>query len=485
MLRRLLLALALCGSAHAATPPRIELSVTPAWKGWSRPGRATELDIRLRTDAATRVTLDVTTGRREVRTEIDLQPGRDVRLQIPVTPASPGTVRATPTGGPAVQRDIAVAQSESPVLGVGLASDDRVRLDGFQAVALVAEDLPRQASAYASVDALVLDAPTLAELDARQLGALLTHAAGCGRIVLVDADARVRRLVAGAAGCGGQGLMNAVSAAGAADLLKASLATRLPAPASQGDVADLARPALGPWNRVVMGLALYFAAACLVLVFFAAGPAWWLTTALAAAAALALLHTAPPASQLVIWSEGDSGAQLARYQAWQRFAGLARDRIRVPLPEQLAPSVQPCDPAQAMRFEFDARTGRATSAEFETRLFRPVSLCYAGSFPMARAPALDTRPGGERELRNAGSVAWPRGVLLAAGRAHELPALGAGARVPLGPAQESLLLQPAVRTATARSRPDGAAALWELELGGVTGIPGDSKGWLAVSVPLP
>jgi hypothetical protein len=63
--------------------------------------------------------------------------------------------------------------------------------------------------------------------------------------------------------------------------------------------------------------------------------------------------------------------------------------------------------------------------------------------------------------------------------------LGAGARAPLGPPQDGLLLQPAVRTATARSRHDGAAALWELELGGVTGIPVDSKGWLVVSVPLP
>lgn len=456
----------------------------PAWKGWSRPGRTTELDIRLRTDAATRVTLEVTTGRREVRAEIDLQPGREVRLQIPVTPAAPDTVRATPTGGSAVQRDIAVALSESPVLGVGLASDGRVRLDGFQTLDLVAEDLPRQASAYASVDALVLDAPTLAELDARQLGALVTHAAGCGRIVLVDADARVRRLVAGAAGCGGQGLMNAASAADATGLLQASLATRLPAVVSQGDMAGLVRPALGPWNHVVTGLALYFAASCLVLVF-AGGPAWWLTTALAAAAALALLHAAPPAAQLVIWSEGDSGAQLARYHAAQRFDGLARDRIRVPLPEQLAPSAQPCDPTQAMRFEFHAQAGRATSAEFETRLFRPVSLCYAGSFPMARAPAIDTRPDGARDLRNAGSVAWPPGVLLAAGRAHELPALGAGSRVPLGPAQAGRLLDPAERVASIRARPDGAAALWELELAGVVGIPADSKGWLAVSVPLP
>ena len=60
MLRRLLLlGIALAGMAHAATPPRIELTATPAWAGWSRPGRVTEIDIRLATDAATRVTLDL------------------------------------------------------------------------------------------------------------------------------------------------------------------------------------------------------------------------------------------------------------------------------------------------------------------------------------------------------------------------------------------------------------------------------------------
>jgi hypothetical protein len=36
-----------------------------------------------------------------------------------------------------------------------------------------------------------------------------------------------------------------------------------------------------------------------------------------------------------------------------------------------------------------------------------------------------------------------------------------------------------------RTRPDGAAALWKLELSGVADIPIDSQGWLLVSVPSP
>ena len=81
--RLLLLGLALCGIAHAATQPRIDLTVTPAWKGWSRPGRSSEVDIRLRADTAMAATLEVVAGRQSVRTELELQPGRALRLHIP------------------------------------------------------------------------------------------------------------------------------------------------------------------------------------------------------------------------------------------------------------------------------------------------------------------------------------------------------------------------------------------------------------------
>ena len=56
---------------------------------------------------------------------------------------------------------------------------------------------------------------------------------------------------------------------------------------------------------------------------------------LATVAILALLHAMQPPPQLVVWSEGESGAQVARYQAWQLFAGLVRGHTRVPVPPQL------------------------------------------------------------------------------------------------------------------------------------------------------
>jgi hypothetical protein len=481
----LLLGLALCVLAHGATPPRVDLSATAAWKAWSRPGRATEVDIRLSSDAATRVIVDVVAGRQTVRAELDLEPGRVARLQVPVASTERISVSAAAPGGSPARREVAVAQSESPLLGVALVADAPVPFDGFHTVALAADDLPRNAAAYSSLDALMLDAATLAALDPRQLGALLNHAAACGRIVVVNADPAVRRVLDGAGGCGGRALLTAGALPEARQLLATSLATSLPAAMSPAGIGELARPDHGVWSRLAVAFAIYFAAASMALMFFSSLPALLLMPGLAAVTMLALLHGMKPPSQVVVWSEGDSGARVARYQAWQRFPGVVRERARVPIAPQLAPSVQACDPAQVVRLDFDARRGHASFAEFETRLFRQTALCYWGSFPMSRSMVVDTRPSGERQVRNAGPLAWPRGVLLAGGLVHDLPALAPGMHWMLAADAGQPPGDAAARTAMTRTAIDTVSALWALDLGGVADIPIEAKGWLLVAAPPP
>lgn len=478
----LLLALALCCIAHANAEPRIELSLTPAWKGWSRPGRTTEVDIRLSSDTATRASLDVTAGRQSTTAALDLQPGRVARLQIAVGSASAVAMRVELPAGPTARREIGIAQSESPLLGVGLVTDDRVQLDGFHAIAVSADDLPRNESAYSSIDALVLDAPTLAGLDQRQLGALVGYAAACGRLVVLNADLRVRRLLDGASGCGGRAVMSATSLADARSMLVASLATSLPQPLPFDSVGTLARPAHAAWNWIAVILAVYFAAATLALIHSSSIPVLLLTPICAIVAILALPHGMKPTSQLVVWSEGEAGAQLARYQAWQRFRGNGREHSRVAVPPQLGSSVQACDPGQEMRFEVDATGQRVAFAEFDTRLFRQVALCYSGSFPMLRTIAVDARADGSHAVRNAGARAWPQGALIVGSQVRDLPALDPGASAIIGSEVDASKRDAALRTALTRTQTQGTAALWQLDLAGVAGAPIDSQGWLLVSI---
>jgi hypothetical protein len=278
--------------------------------------------------------------------------------------------------------------------------------------------------------------------------------------------------------------MNASSLADAKEMLRSSLAASVvPATALPG-IGEFARPDHVTWNRVLVVLAVYFAAATLAAMFFSSLPVLLLVPALATVAILALLHVMQPSPQLAIWSEAESGARAARYQAWQRFPGVARGRTLVPVLPQLA-SARSCDSTQPMRFDFDLSRGRATFAEFDTRLFRQIALCYSGTFPVARAIAIEARPEGLLHVRNAGSIGWPNGVLLAGGLVHELPALGPGDDAIIHTRRGKPFRDALVRTAMARTRTDGAAALWALELGGVADIPTQSKAWLLVSIPPP
>ncbi|MEJ6000144.1 hypothetical protein [Paucibacter soli] len=493
MLRRLLLplGLALCGIAQAGQQqPLLDLTVTPAWQGWSRPGRATELDIRLSTSAPTRARLELLAGQQTLSTELELQPGRVQRLHLPLGPTVgratvvASVTTATTPAAPPLRHDIEMAQSESPLLGLALVGEAGLQLEGFHAVALAADDLPRNASAYASMDALILDATTLGALDQRQLGALLSHVAQCGRVVVLSTEAQVRRVLDGMAGCSGQALMMAPSLREARRQLEASLAARVPV--AGADIGTLAQADQLGWQRVSLLVAFYFAAAALALIYLASRPLLLLLTpALATVAVLALLPVMPSAAELVVWSEGETGVPVARYQAWQRFPGRVRERSRVPIPPQLASAAQPCDARQAMQFDYDASRAQPSHAEFETRLFHQVWLCYAGSFPIARAIATQRQPDGVQQVRNAGTRAWPQGWLLLTGRAHDLPALGPGGSALVGTPTARPPRDGVIRTALARTPAGAAAALWELELAAVADAPLASQGWLLVGMPPP
>jgi hypothetical protein len=479
-----LLGLALCGVADAIAPSQIDLAVTPAWNGWTRPGQATEVDIRLAADVATQATLDVAAGRQVVRANVDLEPGRGVRLQVPIESAEEVAVSAGSPGGPPQRREIRIAQSESPLLGVGVVTDVPVHLEGFQTITLAADDLPRNASAYASVDALILDGPTLGALDRRQLGALLAHAAGCGRIVLLKTDLRVRHVLDGAGGCGGRAVMSAASLAEAVEMLQSSLAASIAPAVSLVSMRELAQPGRATWNRVLVLLAAYFAIAGLALLLVPSLPVLLLVPALATVAILALLHAIEPPPQLVVWSEGQSGAQVARYQAWQLFPGLVRGHARVPVLPQFA-AARSCESSEPMRFDFDASRGRLTFADFDTRLFRQMSLCYSGMFPLERTIAIEARTDALLKVRNAGRNAWPSGLLLAYGLVHDLPALGPGDSTIIRTEGRRPLRDASARIAMARTESDRIATLWEVDPGDVAGSAIEGKGWLLLTAPRP
>jgi hypothetical protein len=472
-------------AAPATSTAALDVQAVAAFGGWSRSDRVTELAVRLTADAPTRVTLALQSGPQTLRSVVDLQAGRAQRLHLPLRSGPRIDLVATPADGAPQRMSIDLSLSETPLLAVALADGQGAEFQGFHAVALAADQLPRQPAAFASVDALVIDAPTLSALDPRQLQALLDLAATCGRIVVVAADAEVRRVLDAGAGCGGRTLVHAASPAQAGTALEAALSAPVPPVLSDSSVIAWSRPGLDTWRRAVVVLAGGFAAAALAIVVTAAP--WPMLGASALGALLALLAVpgGTPESRLVVWSEGASGASFARYQGWQWVTGSARGTLRVELPPQLAASVRPCQASQAVQFDFDVGQGRIHAASFESRLFGTLPLCYEGQFPQARSLVLESAADGAPQVRNAGALSWPAGRLLWDREVATLPALAPGETAPLAappdPAQQAALQDAVARTAQSR-RPDGATAgLWALELDTVAGTPPGAQAWLLLS----
>jgi hypothetical protein len=477
-----LLALALSAAPDAAAAPQVEL--TPAWAGWSRPGRVTEVAVRVRADAATRGTLEILAGPQSVRTPVNLAAGETLQIEVSVTSAATLEVTIDLEGAPQESRAQALSLSESPLLGVGLASGETARLEGFHAVRLVPADLARGAAAYASVDALVLDAATLRALEPRQLGALIGHAAACGRIALVSPDPGAWRVLEGAAGCGARTLVSGESVAEALMRLEESLAVPASAPPSTSDLAALLRPEATAWPRIVAILATFFGIAALAVTFTASPTVLLLVPVLASAVLAALLHAWQPRPRLVVWAEAEPSARVAQYQAWQSMSGTVRGRLEVPVLAGLGPP-RSCDPRRRVRIALDADRGQPVHAAFDSRLFEPVALCYSGNFPVMRAVSITQREGGRLEVRNDGTLAWPAGLLASGGTVHDLPALDPGASATLRVDQGRPPPDAAARAALARTPYGGYAVLWPLQLDTVPDAPADASAWLLVPVAEP
>jgi hypothetical protein len=482
VLRLAAFALALCGAPAAVAAPQVEL--TPAWGGWSRPGRVTEIAVRARSDAAARGAVEIASGAQSVRAALEFAAGDARRLDVAVPSAAALETTVGFDGAPPERRTIALSLSESPLLGVALSSGQAAALEGFHAVALTAGDLPRNAASFSSVDALAIDGTTLRSLEPRQLAALIGHAAGCGRLALVAPDPGAQRLIEGSAGCGARMLVSAATPVEALARLAATLESPAASPATAADLAALVRSASWTWPRVVAALAAFFGIAALSLVLTASTPVLLLMPLLATAVLGALLHAWEPRARLVVWAEAEPSVRVAQYQAWQEVSGSARGRLEVPV---LAGLGQPraCDPRRPAQLVLDPGRGQPVHATFDTRLFEPVALCYSGNFPVLRALTITALGGGRVEVRNGGALAWPAGVLAAAGSVQPLPALGPGAAATLSLDRGHPPTDAAERAALARTPYGGYGVLWPLTLDTVADAPAASAAWLLVPVAGP
>ena len=183
---------------------------------------------------------------------------------------------------------------------------------------------------------------------------------------------------------------------------------------------------------------------------------------------------------MAVWAEAGPGERLARYGALQRSTVQRRGTAVVDLHAELAAPTA-CRERRDATWHWDAAQRRFARITVPGRLFDSVSLCYSGSFPVARSAAWRVADDGRAVLRNTGPSEWPAGQLLWRGTVQALPGVAPGADVVLATDAADGAANAVERLALSRTPPNDAALLWPLDLGTVAGAPAQSQAWLLVA----
>jgi hypothetical protein len=471
----LLVALAVVSAPGQAAPPGLE--AIPAWGGWSRPGRTSELDIRVASERRESASITVRSASSTIRATVDLAPGQVVRLAVPVGAEESITIAAERAGRKGAATDVRFSLSESPLLAWVAKTPPPATVAGFHAVAIAPAQMPAGSAAYSSIDALVIERDVLASMSQVQLAGLLSYLAGCGPTVLVSAAAEDEALLRSAVGCGERKFAVVRTAAEAGERLAGLVAQAVDLAPEASSLAAAFPPDLTEWHRVAAILAVCAAAVVVLGILTSSLAAAVTLSALLAGGTVALMQTRPVEPRLTVWAESDSGERVARYRALHRATITRRGGVDVPVLGELA-RPQACGRVRPTEWRWDPATGGFVTASFAGRLFAPAALCYAGEFPVARAAVASESEDGRLALTNSGASGWPNGRLMWNGRLVAVPALDAGERIDVDLANGLPASGGAEALAIVRSTADRPSLLWPLDLSRVADAPSGTQAWL-------
>ncbi|MBS0366369.1 MAG: hypothetical protein JSR67_11180 [Proteobacteria bacterium] len=489
VLAALLIAVAAPGApAAAAGPAPLELSA--AWGGVSRPGRMTELRVRLSSPAAGTVLLRIASAGAVIESALAVRRAEWQEVTVPVPASETVAVRAQFPDGTSAAGSLPLRLAEEPLLAVAATSLRPAAVSGAATgrtarVEVNAGELPRQHQAYQAVDAVLVDAGALAQLDTGQLQGLVDYLGRCGALVAIALPQAASDLLRKEAGCGGRTLMLLADDASTDAAVLSVLAAAPAEPVGRALLRPLLPQAAGPWPLVVAAVLAYFALAA-VLLAFAGRPAVLVTCAsLATLAVLVGPHVVQPKPRLSIWAESESQDHRGRYSALAETTGAGRGTRTQVLPELLQ-GAGPCAVADAdsddatgsadstppPHWRWDPAHSRFLTVTFEQRLFATAAVCWHGGFPLTRSASTRRLGSGGILVTNRGAGIWPAGVAVQDGRRYVLPVVPPGtARVLSASAQ--VPESPATDLAAMSGDGDSAVLLWPLELSarGVEHLP--------------
>lgn len=400
----------------ANSPSTVE--ATLAWGGAVSSSAFTE--VALSAESTNKLTVTTISGSPVISTTLQSDGERSLPASIPVQPSGDGAVTLNVLDGnapPVILKAGELQHIPAPVVVVGESVVARVDASS-DLLAVAASDLPRLASAYTNIRALVIDGLSLSQVDEQQLRALLEHIGVCGRTLLVDVTPAVRTMLTQRAGCGGHALLVSQPAAP----LDGELAALLRQPVDAMPGTNALSMLLGGDSADLNLIALFLAGFIIVFVILSSIPRTRLVAlgfCVLATGLAAMLWNSAPRESFVAWSEVDNGDRIARYAAIERLTASARgDRLLQP--QSLGRSPMEIN-GESLTLHWSAAAGER-QMEWNASLLEEAQLVTAGSFPVE--PNLRAAVDGDTAtVCNQGTAKSPASWLRFQGSTYAVPAL--------------------------------------------------------------
>ncbi|MCP3870514.1 MAG: hypothetical protein GY703_20965 [Gammaproteobacteria bacterium] len=185
----------------------LAMQLIPAWGGWFRPGRTTELAITLKAARNGEYLLTLTSTGKVIRYNGYLEADHPRRHWLPVQPGANGVVHARLQCGneEVIEDEHYLIPSGNPLFGVGMGAT-WPPYPPQQWRGVTDSRLPHTPQGYSSLDLLYLNAVHLTTLGRDQSLALDRYLAGCGHVILTGKHREWAERIEGIAGCNGRNI---------------------------------------------------------------------------------------------------------------------------------------------------------------------------------------------------------------------------------------------------------------------------------------
>ena len=332
-LQLLLWTLAWVSISVAKADSSLQIEITPAWNGYYRPGKSTEISVRLISQGSGAVTIEAG----KLLQTIELEAGIPKSAGFPLLPDNSGAAllhaERPDDARMSIEKSVSLTASKIPTIALvteGLTIQDRQVIaqqlhhaDKDNFLSISALTLPRFDPGYESVDAIIIHYLGLKNLDEQQLQALSQYLEKCGKTIALEFPETVYSKLKTIAGCNGDFLVTAPSPFEFSDQVK-NLIHRHPDSLPELNALSAAMTKPGIYNPY--SLLLGFCLGYLLIVVMTAAIAkhkytLFIVPLLATVVTIVICRQQQPERHLVSWLQMDSQQTSARYSALLSMRG--------------------------------------------------------------------------------------------------------------------------------------------------------------------